>query len=70
VLSGTRSAARITAYKKTLVSSEARYWKRCRDFLKPGDLPLQFQTRIDKGCPYDCGLFAIIAARSAAISAI
>jgi len=42
--------------QKTLVSSDANYWKRCRDFLKPGDLPLQFQTRIDKGCPYDCGL--------------
>ena len=42
--------------QKTLVSSDARYWKRCRDFLKPGDLPRQFQTRIDKGCPYDCGL--------------
>lgn len=42
--------------QKTLVSSESRYWKRCRDFLKPGDLPLQFQTRIDRGCPYDCGL--------------
>src|SRR5262249_3491656 len=41
--------------QRTLVSSDARYWKRCRDFLKPGDLPLQFQTRIDKGCPYDCG---------------
>jgi uncharacterized radical SAM superfamily Fe-S cluster-containing enzyme len=42
--------------QKTLVSSEARYWKRCRDFLKPGDVPLKFHTRIDKGCPYDCGL--------------
>jgi 7,8-dihydro-6-hydroxymethylpterin dimethyltransferase len=42
--------------QKTLVSSDALYWKRCRDFLKPGDLPLQFQTRIEKGCPYDCGL--------------
>src|SRR5918911_4122763 len=42
--------------QKTLVSSDAPYWKRCRDFLKPGDLPLQFQTRIEKGCPYDCGL--------------
>src|SRR5690349_2664336 len=42
--------------QRTLVSSDAPYWKRCRDFLKPGDLPLQFQTRIDKGCPYDCGL--------------
>ncbi|HTZ81238.1 MAG TPA: radical SAM protein [Stellaceae bacterium] len=42
--------------QKTLVSTEARYWKRCRDFLKPGDVPLKFHTRIDRGCPYDCGL--------------
>ncbi len=42
--------------QKTLISTEARYWKRCRDFLKPGDVPLKFHTRIDKGCPYDCGL--------------
>ena len=42
--------------QKTLVSSEAAYWKRCRDFLKPGDVPLKFHTRIDQGCPYDCGL--------------
>ena len=42
--------------QKTLVSSEAGYWKRCRDFLKPGDVPLKFHTPIDRGCPYDCGL--------------
>jgi uncharacterized radical SAM superfamily Fe-S cluster-containing enzyme len=42
--------------QKTLISSEARHWKHCRDFLKPGDVPLKFHTRIDKGCPYDCGL--------------
>src|SRR5207237_4412947 len=42
--------------QKTLISSEASYWKRCRDFLKPGDVPLKFHTRIDRGCPYDCGL--------------
>lgn len=42
--------------QRTLVASDAAYWKRCRDYLKPGDVPLQFQTRIDKGCPYDCGL--------------
>ena len=42
--------------QKTLISTEAHYWKRCRDFLKPGDVPLKFHTRIDKGCPYDCGL--------------
>jgi uncharacterized radical SAM superfamily Fe-S cluster-containing enzyme len=42
--------------QKTLISTDAAYWKRCRDFLKPGDVPLKFHTRIDKGCPYDCGL--------------
>jgi uncharacterized radical SAM superfamily Fe-S cluster-containing enzyme len=42
--------------QKTLISTEARYWKRCREFLKPGDVPLRFQTRIERGCPYDCGL--------------
>jgi uncharacterized radical SAM superfamily Fe-S cluster-containing enzyme len=42
--------------QKTLISTEAAYWKRCRDFLKPGDVPLRFHTRIDQGCPYDCGL--------------
>ncbi|HEV2187679.1 MAG TPA: radical SAM protein [Stellaceae bacterium] len=42
--------------QKTLISTEASYWKRCHDFLKPGDVPLKFHTRIDKGCPYDCGL--------------
>jgi uncharacterized radical SAM superfamily Fe-S cluster-containing enzyme len=42
--------------QKTLVSDDADYWKRCRDYLKPGDVPLKFHTKIDKGCPYDCGL--------------
>jgi tetraether lipid synthase len=42
--------------QRTLVASDAAYWKRCRDYLKPGDVPHRFHTRIDKGCPYDCGL--------------
>ncbi|MBV9827273.1 MAG: radical SAM protein [Alphaproteobacteria bacterium] len=42
--------------QKTLVSSESAYWKKCRDFLKPGDVPLKFHTRTEQGCPYDCGL--------------
>src|SRR5207237_9286356 len=33
--------------QQTLVSSEAGHWKRWRAFLKPGDLPLHVQTRID-----------------------
>ena len=42
--------------QKALVSTEPVYYKLCHDYLKPGDRPLQFQTRTDLGCPYDCGL--------------
>jgi uncharacterized radical SAM superfamily Fe-S cluster-containing enzyme len=42
--------------QKSLVSTDADYYKLCRDYLKPGDRPLEFQTRTDFGCPYDCGL--------------
>jgi uncharacterized radical SAM superfamily Fe-S cluster-containing enzyme len=42
--------------QKTLVSTDAAYFKRCRDYLKPGDKPLQFQSRTHYGCPFDCGL--------------
>jgi hypothetical protein len=40
----------------TLVSTDARYFKQTRDYLKPGDKPLRFQSRTHFGCPYDCGL--------------
>ena len=42
--------------KKTLVSTDIEYFKRCKDYLKPGDLPEKFQTEIKRGCPHDCGL--------------
>lgn len=42
--------------QKTLISTDIDYYLRCKDYLKPGDMPQQFQTRIDKGCPHDCGL--------------
>ena len=42
--------------QKTLVSTDAAYFKSCKDFIKPGDLPLQYQSRTEYGCPYDCGL--------------
>jgi uncharacterized radical SAM superfamily Fe-S cluster-containing enzyme len=41
---------------KALVSTDPAYWKRVTDWVKPGDRPAVFQTRIDAGCPYDCGL--------------
>ena len=42
--------------QKTLVSTDVEYFKRCKAYLKPGDMPLRFQTRIEQGCPNDCGL--------------
>ncbi|MEO6339323.1 MAG: radical SAM protein [Caulobacteraceae bacterium] len=42
--------------QKTLIADDVAYWKSQRDWLKPGDRPLQTQTRTDHGCPYDCGL--------------
>jgi 7,8-dihydro-6-hydroxymethylpterin dimethyltransferase len=42
--------------QKTLISTDAAYYKLCRDYIKPGDRPLKFQTRTEFGCPYDCGL--------------
>jgi len=42
--------------QSTLVSTDAAYWRLCKDFIKPGDKPLSFQSRTEYGCPYDCGL--------------
>lgn len=42
--------------QKTLVSTDAAYWRQQRDWLKPGDIPQAFQSRTEYGCPFDCGL--------------
>jgi 7,8-dihydro-6-hydroxymethylpterin dimethyltransferase len=42
--------------RKALISTDADYFRRCLDWVKPGDRPNAFQTRIDLGCPHDCGL--------------
>ena len=42
--------------EKALISTDAAYFHLCRDYIKPGDRPLQPQTRTEFGCPYDCGL--------------
>lgn len=42
--------------QKTRVASDAAYYKSQKDWLKPGDRPLAFQSRTHHGCPYDCGL--------------
>jgi 7,8-dihydro-6-hydroxymethylpterin dimethyltransferase len=42
--------------EKVLISTDAEYYKLSRQTLKPGQMPLKFQTPIKRGCPFDCGL--------------
>lgn len=42
--------------EKVLISTDIEYFKKCREFLKPAEMPHVFNTPIQYGCPYDCGL--------------
>jgi len=42
---------------KVLIASDAAYWRLGREtYIKPPEMPLQFNTDMHWGCPYDCGL--------------
>jgi 7,8-dihydro-6-hydroxymethylpterin dimethyltransferase len=43
-------------FQKVLISTDADYYKLSRETIKPGQMPLRFNTPIKYGCPYDCGL--------------
>src|SRR2546421_351332 len=43
-------------FAKVLISTDAEYYKLSRQTIKPGQMPLKFNTPIRWGCPYDCGL--------------
>jgi hypothetical protein len=42
--------------EKVLISTDVDYYKRCREFIKPAEMPQHWNTPIKYGCPYDCGL--------------
>lgn len=42
--------------EEVLIADDIEYYKQSLEFIKPGDLPLKFNTPIKYGCPYDCGL--------------
>ncbi|NEO88897.1 MAG: radical SAM protein [Moorea sp. SIO3G5] len=42
--------------EEVLIADDIPYYKQCQDFIKPGEMPLKFNTPIKYGCPYDCGL--------------
>ena len=42
---------------KVLIASDAAYWRKGREvYIKPPEMPLRFNTPMEYGCPYDCGL--------------
>lgn len=43
-------------FEKVLISTDIEYYKKQRNFLKPGQMPVKFNTPVEHGCPYDCGL--------------
>jgi 7,8-dihydro-6-hydroxymethylpterin dimethyltransferase len=46
----------IHGHEDVLIADDIEYYKLCQEFIKPGDMPLKFNTPIARGCPYDCGL--------------
>lgn len=44
-------------HSKVLIATDAAYWRAGREvYIKPPEMPLQFNTDMQWGCPYDCGL--------------
>jgi uncharacterized radical SAM superfamily Fe-S cluster-containing enzyme len=43
-------------FSKVLIATDVEYYKNIRNFNKPSETPLRFNTKTHYGCPYDCGL--------------
>ena len=43
-------------FNKVLIATDIEYYKKIRNYNKPGEIPLKFNTKTHYGCPYDCGL--------------
>lgn len=43
-------------FQKTLIATDVEYYKNIRNYNKPSETPLKFNTKTHYGCPYDCGL--------------
>jgi uncharacterized radical SAM superfamily Fe-S cluster-containing enzyme len=41
---------------KVLIATDVEYYKSIRNYNKPSEMPLRFNTKTHYGCPYDCGL--------------
>jgi uncharacterized radical SAM superfamily Fe-S cluster-containing enzyme len=43
-------------FEKVLIATDIEYYKNLRNYNKPSEIPLKFNTKTHYGCPYDCGL--------------
>lgn len=43
-------------FMKVLLANDIAYYKNIRNYNKPSEMPLRFNTQTHYGCPYDCGL--------------
>lgn len=43
-------------FEKVLIATDVEYYKNIRNYNKPSETPLRFNTSTTYGCPYDCGL--------------
>ncbi len=43
-------------FQKVLIATDIEYYKNIRNYNKPSETPLRFNTFTHYGCPYDCGL--------------
>jgi len=44
------------SFEKVLIATDIEYYKNIRNYNKPSETPLKFNTKTHYGCPYDCGL--------------
>ncbi|MCK5926042.1 MAG: radical SAM protein [Methylococcales bacterium] len=43
--------------ERVLISDDADYYRLCREvYIKPPEMPDRFNTKMEYGCPYDCGI--------------
>jgi uncharacterized radical SAM superfamily Fe-S cluster-containing enzyme len=42
--------------ERVLIATDEAYYRRVRNYMKRSEMPRKFGTRVEYGCPYDCGL--------------